>query len=252
MKLRKQAYIVISLLLFSLPLWAQVRVSGRVYDISQKNGLEAVSVLSTSGGGTASDSYGRYTIVVDETDSIWFSYLGKPTPKFAVSGIASPHQFEVALHTNFTVLKEFVFRPKNYKLDSIQNRIDYANVFNFKKPDMESLTSLSPTGGVGLDINEIIRSFQFRKNRRMEAFQDRLLREEMEKFIDHRFNRALIIKLTGLRSPELDSFIKWNRPSVDFVASASEYEFQDFIKRAYLKYAWYKGKLGVMKKPEEE
>lgn len=237
---------------FSSSISGQVKVSGRVYDITQKNSLEAVSVLSTSGGGTATDSYGRYTIIVDETDSIWFSYLGKPTPKFAVSSIASPHQFEVALHTNFTVLKEFVFRPKNYKLDSLQNRIDYANVFNFKKPDLESISSISPYGGVGFDINEIIRSFQFRKNRRMEAFQERLLREEMEKFVDHRFNRALIIKLTGLRSPELDSFIKWNRPSVDFVASASEYEFLSYIKRSYLKYAWYKGKLGVIRKPDEE
>ena len=194
--------------------YAQVRVSGRVLDVTQQKPLEAVSVMSTSGGGTVTDVNGKYTILVSEKDSIWFSYLGKPTPKFPVLSIANVQNFETALHVNVSDLKQVVVKPPNYRADSLQNRKDYAKAFEFRKPNLESLTSIAPGGGVGLDINELIRAFQFKRNRRMLAFQERLLREETEKYIDYRFNRALIIRLTNLRGTELDTFINWYRPTV--------------------------------------
>jgi hypothetical protein len=73
----------------------------------------------------------------------------------------------------------------------------------------------------------------------MEAFQERLLREETEKYIDHRFNRALIIKLTQLKGKELDTFIERYRPTAEFTETSSEYEFQLYIKRAGLHFKIY-------------
>lgn len=231
---------------------AQMKVSGKVYDASQHKPLEAVSVLSSSGGGTITDINGRYTIIVNEKDSIWFSYLGKPTPKFPVLTIVNTQNFEISLHVNIADLKQVIVMPRNYRVDSLQNRIDYATAFNFRRPNLESLTSISPSGGVGLDINEFIRMFQFRRNRRMEAFQDRLLREETEKYIDHRFNRALIIRITQLRGAELDTFIRWYRPGLEFTEMSTDYEFQSYIKRCYLQYRRYKSLLGDARKEEEE
>lgn len=231
---------------------AQVRVSGRVYDVTQKKPLEAVSVLCSGGNGTITDVNGRYTIVVAERDSIWFSYLGKPTPKFPVSAIANLQNFEISLHVNISDLRQITVMPKNYRVDSIQNRLDYAKAFNFHRPNIESLTSVSPSGGVGLDINEFIRMFQFRKNRRMEAFQERLLREETEKYIDHRFSRAVIIRLTQLKGADLDSFIRWYRPKVEFVEIATDYELQAYIKRCYFQFKRFKLLMGEMKKEGDE
>jgi len=231
--------------------FAQVKVSGRVYDITQQKPLEAVSVMSTSGGGMATDVNGRYTIIVNEKDSIWFSYLGKPTPKFPVATIVNIQNFEIALHVNISDLRKVVVMPRNYRADSLQNRLDYAKAFNFRKPNLESLTSMSPSGGVGLDINEFIRMFQFRRNRRMEAFQERLMREETEKYIDYRFSRPLIIRITQLRGAELDTFISWYRPTVEFTESTTDYEFQSYIKKCYLSYRRYKLLMGEPKKEEE-
>lgn len=231
--------------------FAQVRVSGRVYDVTQQKSLEAVSVMSTSGGGTVTDVNGKFSIIVNENDSIWFSYLGKPTPKFAVVSISNIQNFEVALHVNIADLKQVVVMPRNYRMDSIQNRKDYAKAFNFRRPNLESLTSISPSGGVGLDINEFIRMFQFRRNRRMENFQERLLREEIEKYIDHRFSRPLVIKITQLRGAELDTFMRWYRPTLDFVESSTDYEFQSYIKKCYLSYRRYKLLMGEGRKNEE-
>lgn len=229
---------------------AQVRVSGRVLDVTQQKPLESVSVMSTSGGGTVTDVNGKYTLIVSEKDSIWFSYLGKPTPKFAVLGIANVQNFETALHVNVSDLKQVIVKPPSYRADSLQNRKDYAKAFEFRRPNLESLTSIAPGGGVGLDINELIRAFQFKRNRRMMAFQERLLREETEKYIDHRFSRQVIIRITQLRGAELDTFINWYRPTVEFVESTTDYEFQSYIKRCFLQYQRYKKLLGEGKKEE--
>ena len=222
--------------------------------MSQRNPMQAVSVNSNSGAGTMTDSLGRYTLVVPETDSIWFSYLGKPTPKYAVQNIRNLQVFEVALHVNITELKQVMVKPPNYKLDSIQNRLDYAKAFNFEKPGISGstlpVTSGTAPAGVGLDVNEFINMFRFRRNRNMLAFQERLLREEKDKFIDHRFSRALVIKLTKLKGPDLDTFMVRYRPPLYLVEQATEYEFQLYIKNSYEKFHKLQLIMGELKKDD--
>ena len=218
---------------------AQVRLNGKVYDFSRYRPLEAVSVLTTSGTGTTTDSLGRFSIALRETDSIWFSYLEKPTPKYAIKDIRNRHNFEISLHVNTTELKEVRIMPPDYRADSIQNRLDYAKAFNFRKPGIGSSLNIGPAGGVGLDLTELIHMFQFRRNKRMLGFQQRLLQEEEDRFIDHRFNRALIIRLTQLKGNDLDNFIRTYRPDIDFITTSTDYELQDYIKKCFSHYQRY-------------
>ncbi len=227
-----------------------MRVTGRVFDMSKTNPMPSVSVMSTSGNGTVTDSLGRYSLSMAETDSIWFSYLGKPTPKYAVVSIPNPYSFDISLHVNITELKQVMVKPRDYRLDSIQNRLDYAKAFNFEKPGIG--TSLNPDGRVGLDLGEFFDMFRFRQNRRMRAFQERLLREEEEKFIDHRFSRALVIKITHLRGAELDTFMNRYRPDVLFIKLATDYELQSYIKISFQKFQRFQKAVGELKKNEEE
>lgn len=200
-----------------------------------KRPLEAVSVLSNSGRGTVTDVEGKYALIVAENDSIWFSYLNKPTPKYAVNSLPSRNNFEIALHVASTQLKEVMVKSRNYRMDSIQNRIDYAKAFDFTRPGIGS--AMSPSGaGVGLDINEFINMFRFRRNRRMLGFQERLFREEAERYIDHRFNKALIRRLTGLTGNDLDSFVVRYRPDMEFTEESTDYEFQQYIKLSFAHY----------------
>lgn len=217
--------------------------------MTQSIPLQAVSVMSTGGTGTATDSLGRYMIFVKEKDSIWFSYLGKSTPKYPVNTIPNLQNFEVSLHVNVTVLRPVMVKPPNYHLDSIQNRKDYAKAFDFKKPGIGVVST--PGGAVGLDLDEFIQMFQFRKNKRMAAFRDRLIREEQDKFIEHRFSRALVIRLTGLRGGELDTFMVRYKPDLLFTQFATDYEFQSYIKACYEKYIRLKLIMGDLKKAEE-
>jgi hypothetical protein len=223
---------LVFLLLLQQRLHAQVKISGTVYDMTRTLVLPAVSVLSTSGVGTTTDSVGTYSITVGEKDSIWFSYLNKPTPKFPVSAIVNPNAFDISLHVPVTELREVRVAPHNYKQDSAQNRLDYAKVFNYKKPGFE-LSSPEGGFGVGVDLDQLINMFNFQKNRRMAHFRQRLIQEEQDKAIDHRFSRALVKKLTGLTDKPLDDFMKRYRPSYIFAMTSTDYEFGEYIQLAF-------------------
>ena len=210
-------------------------LKGNVYDSSKIYPLEAVTVLTSAGRGTLTNSEGHYEIEVSLNDSIWFSYLNKPTAKYPVARIKDFTQFDLSLKVNIQVLKEVKVAPRNYKLDSIRNRIEYEKVFNFHRPNISSLTTIGPTGA-GIDINELIRVFQFRKNRNMEKFQSRLEEQERDKFVDHRFNKALVRRLTQLDGQALDSFMLIYRPTFEFSAASSDYDFQTYIKVSFEKF----------------
>lgn len=211
------------------------KIKGTVYDSSRNYPLEAVSVLSTAGTGTVTNEDGFYEITVGEKDSIWFSYLGKPTTKFPLQKIANPFGFDIALQVNIPVLKEVKVRQRNYKQDSIQNRLDYAKAFNYKKPGLKTVTPQFGVGA-GFDLDEIINMFRFKRNRSMLSFQRRLLEEEREKAVTHRFNKALVRRLTLLTGNELDSFMLVFRPPYEFTMSASDYQFQEYIKVAHYRF----------------
>ena len=238
---------ILLLLLFAIvrpgSVTAQYIIKGTVYDSTRTYPLELVSVLSTSGKGAVTNANGEYEIQVGPRDSIWFSYLNKPTVKFPVLKITTPQTFDISLSVNVPVLKEVRIRQRNYRQDSIQNRDDYAKIFNYQRPGLKPVT---PSYGqaAGFDINEIINVFRFRKNKSMLAFQRRLLSQEQEKFVDHRFSKGLVRRLTGLEEPALDSFMMVFRPPYEFTMLTADYDFQKYIKDSYERF-----KRGLMPLP---
>ncbi len=241
---------IISFLFTATSVTAQTyKIRGVVYDSSRNYPMELVSVLSTSGTGTVTNADGYYEIEVTEKDSIWFSYLNKPTVKFPVMRIGNPMQFDISLQVNVPVMKEVKILPKNYRLDSLRNRQDYAKIFNYQKPTLKTVT---PQYGaaVGFDLDEIINMFRVKRNRSMASFQRRLLIEEQDKYVDFRFNKALVRRLTLLDGAELDSFMRVFKPSYTFTKLAGDYEFRLYIKQALYRFkrgmqpdAWYKEEL---------
>jgi hypothetical protein len=220
-----------------------------VFDSTRTYPVGFVSVLSTSGKGTMTNMYGEYEIEVAEKDSIWFSYLNKPTVKFPVLKIATPLTFDISLQVNVPVLKEVKIRPRNYRQDSLQNREDYARVFDYKRPGLSVVTP-QYGAGAGFDINEIINAFRFRRNRNLRSFQERLLEQEQEKYVDHRFNKGLVRRLTALTGNELDSFMQVFRPGYLFTVMTNEYDFQKYIKDSHARFK--KGLLPLPMWREEE
>jgi len=216
----------------------QVTVKGSVYDMSKTRPLAGVSVMSTRGTGTTTNDLGNYTIEVNENDSIYFSYLGKPTQKFAVKTISNVSGFDISVHVQTNILPEYLVMPPSYKFDSTQNRLDYARAFNYRKPGLGISTSPMASGGpgVGLDLDQLINVFRFRKNKSMLGFQRRLIAEEEDKYVDHRFNKTIVRKITDLSGADLERFMKLCRPTYEFTQLSNEYEFLSYIKQSLIKY----------------
>jgi hypothetical protein len=212
----------------------QLVIHGTVYNMYKTRPLDGVSVVCSCGSGTTTDSNGNYMIRVNGNDSLRFSYLGRATQYFPVITMNPAAGFDIALHVNPTELAEVRVAPKNYYLDSLQNRKDYEKIFNFRKPGLE--ISEGADGNAGLDLDALINMFNFKKNRRMLAFQKRLIEDEQDKFVDHRFTRGIVKKITGLTGDAADSFMFRFRPSFEFTKIATDYEFFDYIKLAYQDY----------------
>ncbi len=224
-------YFLLLFLGISFQLQAQLLVSGTVYDISKVNYVENVRVVSSSGIFSITDSMGKYKIPVAEKDSLFFYYNNKPTQKFAVAQIADPFHFDICLHVpikgKYSALKEVTVFSKSYKEDSINNRHNYSDIFDYKKPGLSP--SISAEGTVGLDLDELINAFRFRRNKRLEAFQKRMETEEQERYVDFRFNKIFVKRISGMKSPLVDTFLKWYRPSYSFTKNCSELLFNKYV-----------------------
>ena len=232
-----------------------VTVSGTVYDISARRPLEAVGVISSSGKGTITDSLGRYSITVFAKDSIWFSLIGKTTIKYPVDTISNLDKFNVMIHLRANDLPEVKVRNSYYKFDSLQNRKDYAKIFDFKKPSLRLSNNPGYNPGgltVGFDLDEIINMFRVKRNRSILTLQKRLIEQEHEKYVNNRYSKQFVRKITKLSSPELDTFMNRYRPDYEFVNRLNDLELGYYIQKSYdqyksIKYNWK----GALRKKDE-
>ena len=233
-------YILPGLFVFLLApsLHAQITISGTVFDSSKINYVENVRVVSTGGMFAITDSLGKYSVMAGKNDSLVFYYNNKPTQKFVVKSIPDPFHFNISLRITvkgkYHLLNEVVVFSKSYKQDSLENRQSYADIFAYKKPGLS--TSITPGGGVGADVDELINIFRFKRNKRLKAFQQRLEIQEEEKYINYRFNKLVVKRITGLGGMLLDSFLVWYRPSYEFARNSSELVFDQYILDAFYQF----------------
>lgn len=239
MKLRKFVAILI-LMCFSMNTQAQfITVSGVVYDISGLRPIESV-VVSNGHQQTITDSIGRYTITAKPKDSLWFSLFGKNSQKFPIDTVTDPTHFDVMIHVAGYDLPEVKVRNSYYRFDSIQNRLDYAKYFNYQAPSIKFSNNQQMLGSggltIGLDLDGIINMFRFHKNRNLEFLQNRLLTQEHDKYIDYRFTKRFVKKITHLEGEELDKFMAFSRPSYELLGLLNDLELGLLIQNRFKEY----------------
>jgi len=59
----------------------------------------------------------------------------------------------------------------------------------------------------------------------MKFLQKRLIDQEQEKYVNFRFSKALVRKVTLLNSPELDTFMVRYRPPFELIKQMHDLEF---------------------------
>lgn len=214
-------------------------ISGSVYDISGRRPIESV-IVNSSNNRTVTDSLGRYIITVKPNDSLSFSLFGKKTQKFPIDTVSDPHNFNVMIHVAGYDLPEVRVRNSYYRLDSIQNRNDYAKYFNYQPPGLRLSNNqqLFGSGGltVGFDLDEIINMFRFQRNRNLQFLKNRLLSQERDKYVDYRFTKRFVQKITRLEGEALTNFMTFSRPSYELLGVFNDLELGLYIQKKYAEY----------------
>jgi hypothetical protein len=234
-QLYKILFFTAPLVLLVVTAKCQLTISGTVYDSTRAIPVKDVVIQSSNGTTTTTDSAGYYAIVTTDKDSLTFIYLNKPTAKFAVKQIPNIGNFDISLHIRlaekFRTLKEVRVYSKNFKQDSIENREQYAKLFNYEKPGIK-LSSNDYSGAAGMDLDELINVFRFKRNRQLKKMQSRVLEQEKENYINYRFNKTTVKRVTRLEGKDLEDFMKEYRPNFEFTQQSSIVEFYQYILNA--------------------
>ena len=133
----------------------------------------------------------------------------------------------VKVKQKYKLLNPVTVFTNSYQRDSLENREEYASVLGKSKSGFRS--TYEPGGAAGVDVDALVGMFQFRKNKQRLAFQNRLIEQEENNYIDYRFSPRTITRVTGLKGEELKKYRNLYRPTYFFVANSTLTQFYDYI-----------------------
>lgn len=233
----KQTLFTAVLVLFALIGHAQyTQLQGRVVDYNNFRPLEGVLVMNNGKIEALTDSLGKYSIQVKKSDTVSFSFQGKSTMKYLVDTISNPHSFDLGILVKLHQLPNVTLKSSDYRQDSIENRETYAKYFNYKKPGISFNAPNSYVPGaltVGIDLQDLINSFRFKRNQRLESLQQRLIQQEQDRYISHRFNKRFIRQLTNIADEDLVYFMDFYKPEFAVLQTMNEIELGYYIQQCY-------------------
>ncbi len=129
---------------------------------------------------------------------------------------------------------------RNYKVDSLNNRNQFAKQFNYKGPSvMDAFTGdyKSPFQPASASINLLTLAGALTKKMSKEyKFKQKLLDYEQENYIDDRFNEDLVTSITKLKGDSLHEFMRTYRPSKKYLETVTRYDLLPYIKESYDKF----------------
>jgi len=104
-------------------------------------------------------------------------------------------------------------------------------------------------GGVGLGIDAIYNLLS-REGKNARHLQQILEKDYKEQVIDYRYNPTYVKNLIDIKEENLQDFMTQYRPTYQFVLSASEYAFIQFVKNSYASYKRNPSMFRLPKLPE--
>lgn len=227
----KTVFKILNLLLLctiSLPLLAQHKVEGIVFDRDTKQRIAQVRIHNTfSGQTTFNNSRGEFEINVSRGDVLVAIKEGFHNDTIRVSD-EKVLLFYMKRATIFISEVTVVARRSPEEILN-QAKRDYSKAFGLAQPG--SAFSVGPTGA-GLNINTIynLLSKEGKNARRLTAIIEEEYRQNI---IDSKFTPDLVSNTTGLTDTLLRKFIERFRPSYYFVVAASDYQITEYIKSKY-------------------
>jgi hypothetical protein len=224
--MRRYLFIVLLLMFPMAQLMAQTVMKGRIRDFANYQALDNVNVrniYTMLGMTTLKD--GEFQVRIKKGELVEFSKVGYQTLRIRIQNENEVPYYVLDMKRVPIELREVDIKgkPLDFKSDSIRYRQVYKIVLN--KPRRNDI-----------DMRTMPLAMLSKKNREEWAFQEMYDEWEQNKFIDFTFNEKLVQRITYLSGPRLAEFMKRYRPSYEFLRTASEYEYLDYIKYSFFRY----------------
>jgi hypothetical protein len=218
---------VFSLLAVPISMNAQRFLAGKIYKKNTDEVIVAVTVedihvLRYS----SSDMGGNYRIEVSLGDTVVFSTAGYRSDTLIVGEATLASRYDLYLSPRVVQLATVNIGDLNsYEVDSIQRRADYESFYQDHYTTVVSHNG--PTDGLGIAFSPF--DHFSKKEKRQRELRKRLIRDEEQFYINYKFPRPYVAKLTGLTGDSLQLFMVRNRPTYSFCRNATEQDMLLYI-----------------------
>ena len=203
---------------------------GIVFDRDSKERIAIVSIQNLRNGNVMYNSLnGVFKIDANPGDQLVFSKMDYYSDTVTVTGAIANAIYlkRTAIQLREVTIFDSLLSPKSIMA---KNRKQYSRAYgSLANRDLLSMSS----GSVGVSIDALYNIFS-RAGKDARMLRNAIDEEYKADLIDQRFNRTLVARVTGLKSFQLDDFMKKYRPGYYFITYASEYELITSI-RANLK-----------------
>lgn len=210
---------------------AQQFLTGKVYGKGSSDTLVSVSIHNiTAQRYDLSDEDGSYRIQAAPGDHIAFSSVGHLTDTVTVTASILTAAYPVYLEIKPQTLQAVrVGQFSNYQLDSMDRRKEYAWVYDHgNEPRFDHDRQ---GDGVGVKMNIFRNTSTAAKQR--EHLEKRLEKEEEDLYVDSRYNKDYVAKITRLKGDSLKLFMRKYRPSYEYCRKAATVDILVYINDCY-------------------
>jgi CarboxypepD_reg-like domain len=226
--------LLLSILLASLCSDGQ-NITGTVVDKTTKLPISGATV-SVGFAKIHTNSFGKFEIATpvlnDSLKVVHFAYK-----TYVIITNKAITTLFIELQPKVISLNEVVVRgDRDFKKDSINNRIEYAKQFNYTGPKVMDTFTGNPNKQPGelISINPLVLIATLTKKSTPEyKFNKILIRDEQADYIDRKFNRGVAAQATGLKGDTLKEFLIRYRPTYQFAKKSTDYEMDIYIKDSY-------------------
>jgi hypothetical protein len=233
--MQNRFYLIVLLLVCHCHGWSQQFLTGKVFKKNSTEFLISVSIHNiTEQRYDLSEENGSYRIQAAPGDHIAFSSVGYMADTLTVTASLLTAEYTVYLDVRVQTLQAVrVGEFSNYQLDSMDRRKEYAWVYDHDNTPHVA-RDRQGSDGVGVTLN-IFRNSGSAAHQRA-SLKKRLEKEEEEYYVDSRYNKDYVSKITHLKGDSLLQFMRRYRPSFDYCRKAANVDILVYISDSYKQY----------------
>lgn len=205
------------------------KLHGKIYSRPADSVLPGVTVFNTGNHLSAQSAQdGSYEISVDEGHTIIFSAIGYRPDTLLVAYYMLSNGYDITLEPATGTLSAItVYSYDRFRRDSLQRHSDYNFILDQKNTLINRHTA---SKGFGITVSPF--SYFSADQKAQRKLKKRLKEQEKESFIDSRFSKQFVQRITGLSPSSLKLFMTLYRPSYIFCRKSGEDEMILYISKS--------------------